>query len=244
VSIQDEASQMVARLLDVQPGETVLDVCAAPGGKAALLASAAGRQGRVVAADVHLHRLRTMRESLARVGAGNVVLVALDGARSLPFSEKFPRILVDAPCSGTGTLARNPEIRWRLAPADLDDLHRRQVALLSHALEQLAPGGRLVYSTCSLEAEENEQVVEECLRQREDVRPVRADLRLGERTNQARIAQPDAGGTERTSPIDEAGFFRTFPHQHGTDGFFAAILEKPEQTAMAIQGKLATFPLE
>jgi 16S rRNA (cytosine967-C5)-methyltransferase len=167
-----------------------------------------------------------MRESLARVGAGNVVLVALDGARSLPFSEKFPRILVDAPCSGTGTLARNPEIRWRLAPADLDDLHRRQVALLANALNALAPGGRLVYSTCSLEAEENEQVVEECLRQCAHIRRVHAERRLGEETNEAWSAQCEAGGTEKASPIDEAGFFRTFPHQHGTDGFFAAILER------------------
>jgi 16S rRNA (cytosine967-C5)-methyltransferase len=87
--------------------------------------------------------------------------VVLDGTRPLPFRSKFDRILVDAPCSGTGTLGRNPEIKWRLHPSDLDDLHAKQVALVRHALEHLCPGGRLVYSTCSLEKEENEQVIQE-----------------------------------------------------------------------------------
>jgi 16S rRNA (cytosine967-C5)-methyltransferase len=107
---------------------------------------------RIVACDLHWHRLAQMKNL-------GVPLVVLDGTRELPFRTRFERVLVDAPCSGTGTLGRNPEIKWRLSPEDLDDLHRRQVALVSHALDALAPGGRLVYATCSLEPEENEQVI-------------------------------------------------------------------------------------
>ncbi len=168
IAIQDEASQTVARLLSVDPGNSVLDLCAAPGGKTLLLSLGAGPQGHVVAADLHANRVRAMRERLDRAGARNVETMVLDGTRPLPFEQKFDRILVDVPCSGTGTLARHPEIRWRLRPEDLADLHKRQVSLLGNALPALAPGGRLVYSTCSLEAEENELVVSESLRGREN----------------------------------------------------------------------------
>ncbi|MGC1593725.1 MAG: 16S rRNA (cytosine(967)-C(5))-methyltransferase RsmB, partial [Candidatus Acidiferrales bacterium] len=156
ISIQDEASQVVPLLLGVREGERVLDMCAAPGGKTAALARAAGRAGLVVAADLHAHRLRGMREQFSRLGLGAVRLVELDAARPLPFGVRFDRILVDAPCSGTGTLGRHPEIRWRLKAEALAEFHVLQVALLRSGLERLAPGGRLVYSTCSLEAEENE----------------------------------------------------------------------------------------
>lgn len=154
--IQDLNSQRVAALLEVRPASRVLDVCAAPGGKARLLAETAP----VVAGDRHLHRLRTMRG----LGCQGMHLLVLDAERPLPFSQHFDRILVDAPCSGTGTLARNPEIKWRLDAADLKDLQARQVRILRHALEVLAPGGRLVYSTCSLEPEENEHVVDATIR--------------------------------------------------------------------------------
>ncbi|MGE5644281.1 MAG: transcription antitermination factor NusB [Acidobacteriota bacterium] len=149
--IQDIGSQSIIPLLDLQPGQTFLDLCAAPGNKTAQALEAGIR---AVACDIHLSRLEHMR----RLGCP---LVALDGTQPLPFAARFDRILVDAPCSGTGTLARNPEIKWRLEPADLPDLHRRQVSLLRNALASLAHGGRLVYSTCSLEREENEAVVEE-----------------------------------------------------------------------------------
>jgi len=147
--IQDIGSQTIVPLLDLQPGQTFLDVCAAPGNKTA---QALESGVRAVACDIHLSRLVHMKG----LGAD---LVALDGARPLPFRSQFDRILVDAPCSGTGTLGRNPEIKWRLLPGDFAFLHCRQVALLTNALERLAPGGRLVYSTCSLEREENEDVV-------------------------------------------------------------------------------------
>ena len=149
--VQDIGAQSIVPSLDLHPGQTFLDLCAAPGNKTA---QALEYGVRAVACDVHLSRLRQMR------GLG-CDLVVLDGTRELPFRVKFDRILVDAPCSGTGTLGRNPEIKWRLKPSDLGELHAKQVALLRRALEHLCPGGRLVYSTCSLEPEENQQVIEE-----------------------------------------------------------------------------------
>ncbi len=149
--IQDIGAQSVVPFLDLHPGQTFLDLCAAPGNKTA---QALECGVRAIACDIHLHRLNQMRDL-------NCSLVVLDGTQPLPFRASFDRILVDAPCSGTGTLGRNPEIKWRLQPSDLADLHAKQVALVRRALEHLCPGGRLVYSTCSLEKEENEQVIEE-----------------------------------------------------------------------------------
>ena len=147
--MQDIGSQSIIPLLSLEPGQTFLDLCAAPGNKTA---QALESGVRAIACDVHWHRMSSLR-------ALGCDLVALDGTRPLPFASGFDRILVDAPCSGTGTLARNPEIKWRLVTADLDDLPRRQRALLANARAALAPGGLLVYSTCSLEPEENQAVV-------------------------------------------------------------------------------------
>jgi 16S rRNA (cytosine967-C5)-methyltransferase len=151
---QDIGSQAVVPLLDLRAGQTFLDVCAAPGNKTA---QALETPVRAIACDLHLSRARTLS------GLGIPVVVA-DATRPLPFSKGFDRtlfdrILVDAPCSGTGTLARNPEIKWRLRPPDIPDLQKRQMAILGSALRQLAPEGLLVYSTCSLEREENEDVI-------------------------------------------------------------------------------------
>ncbi|HEX3377077.1 MAG TPA: 16S rRNA (cytosine(967)-C(5))-methyltransferase RsmB [Candidatus Acidoferrales bacterium] len=224
IALQDEASQAVARLLAVEPGQTVLDLCAAPGGKTLLLARAAGEQGRVIAADLHANRVRAMKERFERGGVRNVETFVLDGAETLPnskpFEQGFDRILVDVPCSGTGTLARHPEIRWKLGAADIGDLHSRQVRLLRNALRHLSAGGRLVYSTCSLEPEENELVVREALQE------AGGDFH----TIDPRMAI-ESGLQESVavkSVVDVEGFFRTFPSEHGTDGFFGVVIERQE----------------
>jgi 16S rRNA (cytosine967-C5)-methyltransferase len=220
VVIQDEASQAVACLVAGDPGNFVLDVCAAPGGKTLLLARAVGAQGHVVAADLHEHRARAMRERFERAGVRNVETLVLDGEQPLPFKRAFERILVDVPCSGTGTLARHPEIRWKLRAEDLRDLHDRQARLLGNSLSHLAPGGRLVYSTCSLEPEENEFIVSEVLGALGDTFQV---------TNPAKIIESFLQKSVRVdSVVCTDGFFRTFPPEHGTDGFFAAVIERPK----------------
>jgi 16S rRNA (cytosine967-C5)-methyltransferase len=147
--VQDIGSQSIVPLLRLEPGLRFLDLCAAPGNKTA---QALESGVYTVACELHHHRALQLRTVTSNV-------VVLDGTASLPFRRPFDRILVDAPCTGTGTLGRNPEIKWRLTPADLDDLPRRQAALLATARNALAPGGLLVYSTCSLEPEENEAVI-------------------------------------------------------------------------------------
>ena len=216
IVLLDEASQAVASLLGVQRGDSVLDLCAAPGGKTALLATAAGLDGTVVACDLHARRLRTLGALMKRIGATNVRGVVLDGTEPLPFAQKFRRILVDAPCSGTGTLARHPEIRWRLKPGDFTELHAKQVRLLRNALPFLAPGGRLVYSTCSMEAEENEQVVRDALGGFRGFRICRA----GEA-----MTPLLADGVSADAITGADGTLRTSPATTQTDGFYAALIE-------------------
>lgn len=210
VYVQDEASQLVAEVLDVRPGQRVLDVCSAPGSKTTQIADSISDPGLLVAADVHEHRLRTVVSSAKLQGLDSIRCVAIDGLRPLPFPEgSFDRVLVDAPCSGTGTLRRNPEIRWRISPADIVDLTGRQRQLLANAARVVKPGGRLVYSTCSVEPEENEAVVQAFL---EDNR----NFRLGELALDSLL---------RTS----SGMARTWPHREGTDGFFLCTLERIDE---------------
>jgi 16S rRNA (cytosine967-C5)-methyltransferase len=217
ISFQDEASQMVAMLVDGRPGQITLDLCAAPGGKTSILAAAVAPAGHVVAADLHLHRLRSAREQTARTHTEGISWLAIDATQPLPFARPFQRILLDAPCTGTGTLARNPEIRWRLRPADLIEAQKGQIAMLTRALAALAPGGRLVYATCSLEPEENEAVIERVRRENSGIRLVSGEPAL------QRHLQP---GRQAGRLFGDHRFFRTFPPETGTDGFFAAILER------------------
>jgi 16S rRNA (cytosine967-C5)-methyltransferase len=218
VALQDEASQAVAGLLAVDRGMDALDLCAAPGGKTLRLARAAGPEGHVVAADLHEHRVRAMLERFELCGARNIETIVVDGTQPLPFERQFERVLVDVPCSGTGTLARHPEIRWKLRSEDLTDLHGRQVALLRNALAHLAPGGWLVYSTCSLELEENESVVREVLQGLQES--------FGLASPRAQIKNLLQPSVPVESVLGPDGFFRTFPPLHGTDGFFAAVIER------------------
>ena len=215
VFIQDEASQLVASLLAPRAGECVLDLCAAPGIKTGQLATEQG-SGLLVSCDLSARRLRTMEKLLPRNLTAGLQLerVRLDASRELPFSGTFGRILVDAPCSGTGTLARNPEIKLRLRPEDLLRLAEMQERILSNALGALAPRGRLVYATCSLEPEENASVVEKVL-------GGRRDFSLLSKTELAREFPHLA------KLFDERGYFRTRPDIHGMDGFFAAVITHP-----------------
>jgi 16S rRNA (cytosine967-C5)-methyltransferase len=204
----------------VQANDRVLDLCAAPGGKTPPLVRAAGPSGMVVAADRHAHRLRAMREQFKRLALTNVRLIELDAASALPFGAFFNRILVDAPCSGTGTLARHPEIRWRLQPEQLAEFHSLQTSLLRSALERLAQGGRLVYSTCSMEPEENEQVVEVALRGVSGFKQnVGSEVPHG-------LKDKLVPGSEGANLFDRDGYFRTTPGVLEADGFFAAVISR------------------
>lgn len=147
--IQDIGSQSIVPLLDLSPGQSFLDVCSAPGNKTA---QALEKNVKAIACDLHWKRLRTV------TGCDRVTM---DATQGIPFRKRFDRILVDAPCSGTGTLGRNPEIRWKLRPRDLQELQQKQTLILRNALSSLAETGKLVYSTCSLERQENEDVVEQ-----------------------------------------------------------------------------------
>jgi len=213
VMIQDEASQLVAAL--VGTGMRILDCCAAPGGKTAALA-ARNPTAEIIAAELHAHRAELLRR---RVRAANAQVIQSD-ALSLPISNGFDRVLADVPCSGTGTLARNPEIKWRLQQDDLRDLHQRQVAILQAALRQLAPGGRAVYSTCSLEREENEAVVEEVLRDSSEFRLLNCRQELERLRSSGELVWSDLDS------LLSGPFLRTLPGVQPCDGFFAAVIER------------------
>jgi 16S rRNA (cytosine967-C5)-methyltransferase len=177
----------------------------------------------VIAADLHEHRVRAMQERLELAGVRNVEAITLDAEQPLPFERLFDRILADVPCSGTGTLARHPEIRWKLRAEDIHDLHERQARLLRNALPLLAQNGRLVYSTCSLEPEENELVVREVLDSLGNTFQV-----VDARTTIENLLQESV---RRDSVVSEDGYFRTFPPEHGTDGFFAAVMQRQSPSA-------------
>jgi len=162
IYLQDEASQLVAQVLNVKPGERVLDLCAAPGGKTTLMADRADDKAMIVAADRSASRMATVVATTRLQQIKSIKPLILDAAEPLPFkSGAFDKVLVDAPCSGTGTLRRNPEIRWRLTAQDIDAFAEVQKQILSSAADAVKPGGRLVYSTCSVEREENEEVIDE-----------------------------------------------------------------------------------
>ena len=212
-TVQDEGSQLVVDLLDPQPGERILDACAAPGGKASAIAERVGPAGSVVALDRNERRLDLVRRAARRLRLENLVCRAADVARPLSsglVEPRFDRVLVDAPCSGLGTLRRNPDARWRIHPSDPARLADTQRWLLRNAAAALRPGGVLVYSTCTLLPEENEAVVEGFLRDSSGFAP-----------------SPAASAPSALRALqDERGFVRTLPHRHDCDGFFAARIER------------------
>jgi 16S rRNA (cytosine967-C5)-methyltransferase len=224
--IQDEASQLVAAL--VGRGARILDCCAAPGGKTLAMADY-NPDATITAVELHPHRARLLQKLLRSAEASltarphNIQIITAD-LLTAPLHANFDRVLVDVPCSGTGTLARNPEIKWRLQPEDLEDLGARQFAILRSALTQVAPGGRLIYSTCSLEKAENENVVEEVL---EEARKQNSTFRLIDvRPELDRLESEGVLSWPDPASLTRGPFLRTLPGIHPCDGFFAAIFEK------------------
>lgn len=209
--VQDEASQLVSLLAGPDPGTRVLDACASPGGKTTALAASMAGRGLLVACDVRDRRMTLLRRTVTSSGASNVRLVQADARRPLPFSCPFDCALVDAPCSGLGTLRRDPEIRWRRLEDQLTSLAAAQLDMLHHVASEVAPGGRLIYATCSSEPEENEQVADAFLAGAPEFGAV--DLRT------AITSLP-------SSVIDQQGHLRTYPHVHGLEAFFGAVFAR------------------
>lgn len=200
IYFQDEASQLVSYLLRAKAGHRVLDVAAAPGSKTTHI-SALQPQARIFAGDIYEHRVRTLSGLATIQGASNIRLVVHDATSELPFAAAtFDRVLVDAPCSGTGTLRHNPEIRWRLKPDDIAELELKQRRILRNSAAMVRRGGVLLYSTCALERDENEGVVEDFVKDHADFVPTPLQ------------AAPDLA--------TESGAIRTWPHRHDVDGFF------------------------
>ena len=209
IYFQDEASQMAAAAVDVQPTEKFLDVCASPGGKVTKLAShfLSGTRPLFIAGDLNRRRVRLLRDTCLKQGADQVQIVQYDAATALPFADKtFDRVLVDAPCTGTGTIKHNPEIRYLLGPDDFHRLQRTQLAILSNASRSVKTDGILIYSTCSLEREENEDVC----RQFRSLHP------------EWQLVKPKV---DKRFITDE-GYARTYPHRDGMDGFFIATFRR------------------
>lgn len=206
IYLQDEASQLLAHLLQVGTGQRVLDVTAAPGSKATHIAALAPA-ATVFAGDLHQHRVETMRWLALKQGA-NIQPLIHDATAPLPFQDQsFDRVLLDAPCTGTGTLRRNPEIRYRLRQENVTELAQQQQVMLDRAAAVVRSGGRLLYSTCSVELEENEQVV---------------DRFASLNSNFMRVAP----NTATSSFIPHSSSLRLWPHHQGSDGFFIACFER------------------
>ncbi len=211
--VQDEGSQLLGLLLAPRRGEMVCDFCAGAGGKTLLLGALMNSSGRLYAFDVSEKRLAKLKPRLARSGLSNVqgLLIAHErDAKVKRLAGKFDRVLVDAPCSGLGTLRRNPDLKWRQSPESVAELNAKQAAILASAASLVKAGGRLVYATCSLLAEENEAIVEAFLAGHPDFRLVPA----GEALAAQRV------------PLEMGEYLRLDPVRHGTDGFFAAVLER------------------
>jgi len=205
--IQSPSSGWAVAMLDIQPGDRLLDLCSAPGGKSTLAAEFAGPEGRVCACDISPERLRRLKETIRRMKLRTVIPLAADG-RKPPFAGHFDKVLVDAPCSGTGVLHRHPEARWTRTIDSIRDQTLLQGELLDSALHLLKPGGTLVYVTCSLEKEENEDMVESFLSRHPDVSRQKPPLSI----------------PANCTSID--GYLRITPWAHGFDGIFAARMKK------------------
>lgn len=213
IEVQDEGSQILGALLAPKRGEMIVDFCAGAGGKTLMLGAQMRSQGRLYAWDISEKRLANLKPRLKRSGLSNVhpqVLTSEQDTKVKRLQGKIDRVLVDAPCSGLGTLRRNPDLKWRQTPTAINELVSKQKAILRSAARLLKPGGRLVYATCSILPEENEGVVAAFLEEHEAFHL----LECGELLAQARV------------PLKMGAFLHLSPHEHGTDGFFAAAIQR------------------
>ncbi len=210
VEIQDEGSQLLGLLVGAKRGEMVVDFCAGAGGKTLLLAAAMANTGRLYAFDVSEKRLKNLSPRLKRSGISNIYSIAIDSetdSRVKRLYGKIDRVLVDAPCSGMGTLRRNPDLKFRQSPQSVAELNEKQSAILESAAKLLKSGGRLVYATCSLLKEENEDIVNAFLQKHPDFSVLPAKEALPKKIE-----------------IETGDYLQLYPHRHNTDGFFAAVL--------------------
>ncbi len=217
IEVQDEGSQLLALLVDAKRGEMVVDFCAGAGGKTLALGAAMRSTGRLYAFDVNGHRLDALKPRMARSGLSNVHPAQIAHERDdrvKRLAGKIDRVLVDAPCSGLGTLRRNPDLKWRQSPQAVVELNAKQTAILDSAQRLVKAGGRLVYATCSLLREENEAVAEAFGAAHPDFIPLPADEALA------------AAHVERAGELVENGYLRLWPSRHATDGFFAAVWQR------------------
>jgi|TARA_R110001583_G_scaffold39741_1_gene127282 16S rRNA (cytosine967-C5)-methyltransferase len=219
IEIQDEASQICVRLADAQPGMTVLDLCAGGGGKTLGMAADMRCRGRILACDTHGVRLDNARKRAKRAGAGDCIqLRKIADERDSWLRSKsgfFDRVLLDVPCSGLGTLRRNPALRWRIGQRDIRVLSMQQAKILKAGAARVTKGGRLIYATCSILGEENERLIETFMRDRKDFKPVP----VKEIWADAPASVPVPGGKDKP-------WLRLSPNMHGTDGFFVAVFER------------------
>jgi len=225
IEIQDEGSQMIAAVCDPQPGMQVLDFCAGGGGKTLAFAAAMNRKGRIVAMDTDERRLEKGRARYKKAGLADMIEVRpLSDDTNRKWlrrqKEKFDIVLCDVPCTGTGTWRRNPDMRWRSFGPPLEELLQLQQDILQRASKAVKPGGRLVYATCSLLPEENEEQVTRFLKENENF------VILSE-SEGSQAAWPDPSVASLLQD-DNTGFMRLTPHRHGTDGFFTAVLSRPD----------------
>ena len=207
--VQDEASQIVAHLVEAREGERVLDACASPGGKTTAIAAAMHDRGLIVATDVRGKRVDVLARTVRASGAASVRIIQADVTAPLPFRQPFDWILLDAPCSGLGTVRRDPDLKWRRNEGDLPRLAEQQRAMLLETARVLRPGGRIVYSTCSSEPEENEAIVSAVVAE-----------------GPLELAKPLHLPTAMQPLVNAAGHLRTLPFAHRLEAFFAAVLVK------------------
>ncbi len=220
IEVQDEGSQLLALLTGAKRGEMIVDFCAGAGGKTLALGAMMRNTGRLYAFDVSGHRLDNLKPRLARSGLSNVYSAQIaheNDDRIKRLRGKIDRVLVDAPCSGLGTLRRNPDLKWRQSPKAIEQLQAKQLAILSSAARLLKPGGRLVYATCSLMPAENEVIAERFAAEHPEFVQVHAAEKLEQ-----------AGVSQAASLVNAAGHLRLWPHVHATDGFYAVAWERKE----------------